>query len=95
MALLIDDAKIEQVQRAYGLTKLGFLPLQPARRLPKAYEAWEEIVRRLPELNKTARTREAIDAMPCLDLAPLKDDEVSRALLGLATTLIVTCARRR
>jgi len=77
MTRYINEDKCEAVRRKYGLTSLGFLPLKPVGILPEEFDAWEKIMRELPELNRTAKIRERIDVMPCLELTSIGNDEVS------------------
>ena len=47
----------------------GFMPQEPPlRRLPDYYGPWEEVVSNLPALNKEQKTREAVLALPLLEV---------------------------
>lgn len=54
----------------YGISKVsGFMPEIPSfRRLPDYYSPWEELALKLAELNSNKRTRDAILALPELEV---------------------------
>jgi indoleamine 2,3-dioxygenase len=64
----------------------GFLPAaDPLRRLPAAFDLWEDAAAELPKLLVARRTRSVIERMPILDSAPLADGpELNRAMLLLS-----------
>jgi len=64
----------------------GFLPLQdPLRRLPKAFDDWEELALRLPKLLVSDRVRGAIADLPPFPVAAINDSrERERAMLLLS-----------
>jgi indoleamine 2,3-dioxygenase len=64
----------------------GFLPAtDPLRRLPAAFDAWEETAHRLPKLLVSDRLRACLEALPPFDVAHLGDDrETRRAMLLLS-----------
>ena len=64
----------------------GFLPLQdPLRRLPKAFDDWEELALRLPKLLVSDRVRGAIADLPPFPVAAINDPrERERAMLLLS-----------
>ncbi len=60
----------------------GFMPSRPPlRKLPPAYQAWDEIVENLPELYRTLTLRDALEQMPILsaDADTLPDEYLLRA----------------
>src|SRR6058998_3208506 len=58
----------------------GFLPVSPPRlELPDSHRAWDETAARLPELWRTVAVREAIEALPVLDVGVLEDGDLWRA----------------
>ena len=63
----------------------GFLPpYEPLRRLPPAFEAWEEMAKDVSARYLVGRVRRDLAALPELDPAPLADGpEVERAMLLL------------
>lgn len=66
----------------------GFLSVEPPlRRLPSAYQTWDEIAERLPELYHTFALRKVMDAMPLLDadVASLPDRYLMRAVTMLSS----------
>ena len=67
----LDLSKIP-TEKAFGLSKLGFLPEYCVKRLPEncTFSALENIADNLPELNRSFTLEEAISR---LDIAP-KDD---------------------
>ena len=64
----------------------GFLPLQdPLRRLPKAFDDWEQLALRLPKLLVSDRVRGAIADLPPFPVAAINDSrERERAMLLLS-----------
>eukprot|EP00929_Paragymnodinium_shiwhaense_P067893 TRINITY_DN34126_c0_g1_i1.p1 TRINITY_DN34126_c0_g1~~TRINITY_DN34126_c0_g1_i1.p1 ORF type:complete len:531 (+),score=93.90 TRINITY_DN34126_c0_g1_i1:78-1595(+) len=89
--------------RRFGITEVGFVP-HPAdvvKRLPPAFDAWEDVAQKLPELARSREIRDIVDAWPDLDLALLRsgdnqdDDEaaVRRAysLLAMISHAYVWC----
>jgi indoleamine 2,3-dioxygenase len=64
----------------------GFLPQQdPLRRLPKAFDDWEELALRLPKLLVSDRVRGAIADLPPFPVAAINDAcERERAMLLLS-----------
>src|SRR5579864_1050892 len=64
----------------------GFLPLQdPLKRLPKAFDAWEELALCLPKLLVSDRVRGAIADLPPFPVAAINDSrERERAMLLLS-----------
>ncbi len=64
----------------------GFLPLQdPLRRLPKAFDDWEELALRLPKLLVSDRVRGAIADLPPFPVGAISDPrERERAMLLLS-----------
>jgi indoleamine 2,3-dioxygenase len=64
----------------------GFLPAEdPLRRLPAAFDAWEEVAAELPKLLVAGQTRACVERMPMLDATPLADGpELNRAMLLLS-----------
>ena len=64
----------------------GFLPLQdPLRRLPKAFDDWEELALHLPKLLVSDRFRSAIADLPPFPVAAINDSrERERAMLLLS-----------
>ena len=64
----------------------GFLPLQdPLRRLPKAFDDWEELALRLPKLLVSDRVRGAIADLPPFPVEAINDSrERERAMLLLS-----------
>ncbi|CAJ1326986.1 unnamed protein product [Effrenium voratum] len=76
---------VEDVCMRYGLTKEGgFLPAACLDRLPKEFDAWEAVASELPRLNRSGRLAARLEALPQLDVANLKPEELRRAyvLLG-------------
>ncbi|MCH7610981.1 MAG: FHA domain-containing protein [Chloroflexi bacterium] len=60
----------------------GFMPIRPPRlELPPAYQAWDVMVERLPELYRTLTLRQTFDEMPELSAASsdLPDEYLLRA----------------
>ena len=55
-------------------TELGFLAPDPVKRLPSPYQAWEDLMDRLPELNATGRLRDAVHELPRLSFEDLESD---------------------
>jgi indoleamine 2,3-dioxygenase len=64
----------------------GFLPLQdPLKRLPRAFDDWEELALRLPKLLVSDRVRGAIADLPPFPVAAISDSrERERAMLLLS-----------
>jgi indoleamine 2,3-dioxygenase len=64
----------------------GFLPLQdPLKRLPRAFDDWEELALRLPKLLVSDRVRGAIADLPPFPVAAITDSrERERAMLLLS-----------
>jgi indoleamine 2,3-dioxygenase len=64
----------------------GFLPLQdPLKRLPAAFDDWEELALRLPKLLVSDRVRGAIADLPPFQVAAISDSrERERAMLLLS-----------
>jgi indoleamine 2,3-dioxygenase len=64
----------------------GFLPLQdPLKRLPKAFDDWEDLALRLPKLLVSDRVRGAIADLPPFPVAAINDSrERERAMLLLS-----------
>ena len=64
----------------------GFLPLQdPLKRLPKAFEAWEDLAQRLPKLLASDQLRATIADLPPFPAAAINDSrERERAMLLLS-----------
>ena len=67
-------------------TERGFLPpVDPARALPKGFEAWEQLAAELPSLLAAGRARRAIEALPLLDTQGLdRRADLERAMLLLS-----------
>src|SRR5258706_11063063 len=60
----------------------GFMPSRPPLlKLPPAYQAWDEIVKNLPELYRTLKLRDALEQIPALsaDVDTLPDEYLLRA----------------
>lgn len=86
--------KAQSAQEATTKTKLarlgvdperGFLPGQdPLRQLPLAFPAWDQIGAELPKLLIAGRVRDAVEALPTLDPAPLDERETERAMVLLS-----------
>ena len=75
---------------AYGLTPdTGFLPSHPPlRRLPSAYDAWEDLVADLQPLILTRRLRTAVENLSVLSTDQLHSDaEWRRAYVVLVFLL--------
>ncbi len=71
---------------AYGIDAVtGFVPRdEPLRRLPQAFEAWEEIAPDISGLIRTRSLRSRLAKLPVLDIADLVDEaERERAMLIL------------
>jgi indoleamine 2,3-dioxygenase len=64
----------------------GFLPLQdPLKRLPKAFDAWEELAQRLPKLLASDQVRATIADLPPFPADAINDSrERERAMLLLS-----------
>ena len=64
----------------------GFLPIQdPLTRLPKEFDAWEEVAMRLPKLLASDHLRSAIADLPPFPIKSIKDSrEHERAMLLLS-----------
>lgn len=64
-------------------TSRGFLPpVDPSRRLPASFDAWEEVASELPKLLAADRARDVLDAMPLLDTRSLAHgSELRRGML--------------
>ncbi|MEU4639494.1 hypothetical protein [Micromonospora sp. NPDC023814] len=66
-------------------TERGFLPTEdPVRRLPEAYQAWEDLAVELPKVLSAGRVHEWIERLPELDIADLDRNELNRAMLLLS-----------
>src|SRR5262249_26684574 len=62
----------------------GFTPyIEPAKRLPAEFGAWDEAATRLPELYRSLRVRRELASLPLLDAGPdsLPDEYLLRAAL--------------
>jgi len=85
--LILTTASQENIR--LGNENLGFLSelhgimpvTPPLLHMPSGYEAWDEIAENLPELFRTIRVRQALDAMPVLSAAKadLPDEYLLRA----------------
>ncbi|HME69412.1 MAG TPA: hypothetical protein VKM54_06035 [Myxococcota bacterium] len=78
-----EEIKLER----FGMSpERGFLPdVDPCRRLPAAFAAWEELASELPKRLLTGTLRRAVRALPQLDPAALHaEGELRRAMLLLS-----------
>jgi len=85
---------MESVYEKYDLSVYGFLPEKELSSLPSYFETWEDLIKKLPELNKTKKTREAVDKLPLLESSKLKTlREIKRAysILSLIANSYVWC----
>lgn len=65
----------------------GFMPITPPlRRLPPAYQAWDQVAAELPHLHRNLAVRRVLDAMPTLDASAeaLPDKYLLRASVILS-----------
>lgn len=64
----------------------GFLPAKdPLDHLPSAFARWEEIAQDMPKLLTAGKLREALEKLPIIDLAQLRNDtQTRRAMLLLS-----------
>jgi hypothetical protein len=69
--IITDEALVRAIHEKYGLTDKGFLPESCLDKLPAHYDAWEEVVAEMSELNIAGKLRSRIDAMPVLDCSKL------------------------
>lgn len=79
--------RIGAVRHRYCLSERGFLPATCAEHLPPSFDAWETLVAKLPQLNRDGLLRQAVEAMPELDVRELLcsgDGAVHRAYLVLS-----------
>jgi hypothetical protein len=66
----------------YHLSIRGFLPDKCLQRLPPQWDSWEDLMDRLPELNKNKSLRDAVDALPLID-PPRELEQLRRACVVL------------
>jgi len=82
----IEDEKIAEIRSKYDLTINGCLPEFCLEKLPIYYKEWEDIVQRLPELNRKGRLKDEILDMKLLCCDNLKTVHMLRRayiLLGM------------
>jgi indoleamine 2,3-dioxygenase len=74
------------MQRQFQLDPArGFLPaIDPSQVLPLEFSPWDTIARDLPKLLVSDRLRPALDRLPILDPAPLRDAQLARAMMLLS-----------
>lgn len=66
----------------------GFLPTaEPLRRLPAAFDAWEEAAQNLPKLLVSDRIRALLEELPPFPLEALKDERETRRAMALLSYL--------
>ena len=81
------NTRLGHENRGFLSEKRGFLPKQPPLlRLPAAYEPWEAVANRLPELMRELRVRQAIDRLPMLPADP--EHLPDRYLLRAASMMV-------
>ncbi|KAI3654123.1 hypothetical protein MP228_000842 [Amoeboaphelidium protococcarum] len=84
---MVSQVKPVPQLKDYGISEVtGFMPeKEPLRRLPGAFEAWEEIVDDIGPLLIALKLRHRVEVLPQLDVTPLMDDEqcLQRAFLVL------------
>lgn len=54
----------------------GFLDPEPLQKLPAAYDEWEAVIAKLPELNAAGRLEEAVGALPPRSFEELPADDL-------------------
>ena len=85
---------MESIYEKYDLSVYGFLPEKELDPLPSYFEAWENLIKKLPELNKTKNTRISVEKLPFIDPSKLKNlREIKRAysILSLIANSYVWC----
>ena len=70
--------KYEAVLSKYNLTKFGFLPENCIQRLSPEFDVWENIMDKLPHLNRTRRLHSVIEDMPILNASKLGEEGMLR-----------------
>lgn len=76
----------------YDITKFGFLPDEPVRRLSESmsnidFDRWEAVMSCLPELNENGKIRETIDGLPDFDISKITTDEQLKRAYTILTLL--------
>ena len=72
------NKRVNEIRDIYGLTKNGFLPEFCLRKLPEYYSEWEDIVHRLPELNRASKLKDEVLKMRLLDCDHLENEAMHR-----------------
>eukprot|EP00933_Yihiella_yeosuensis_P018978 TRINITY_DN15447_c0_g1_i1.p1 TRINITY_DN15447_c0_g1~~TRINITY_DN15447_c0_g1_i1.p1 ORF type:complete len:488 (-),score=70.60 TRINITY_DN15447_c0_g1_i1:58-1521(-) len=75
-------AGVEEVRRKYELSEVGgFLPEScTSAVLPSALECFEDLARKLPQLNQRGELRKAVDALSSIDVSEVFKDMKGEAL---------------
>jgi sulfite reductase (NADPH) flavoprotein alpha-component len=81
----VERINIERGHEVGGFVSLshGFIPKNPPKQvLPESHRVWDEVALSLPELYRTVKVRDALDAMPILPATvdALPDEHLLRAL---------------